>query len=298
MSDEHSDSPVETVKGGVVKLRRYSITSFAIVVFLLLMAACVRETDTLVSEGDVSQTQAGAVSVSGESRTGTSAALTSSTTNGLTSISSRPRIDVQGVGTVSVEPDLVELTLGVETRAKKVKSAQSEAAKAMSSIINILEKSGLAEKDIQTRYFDITDEYEYQSSKRVFIGYRVSNSVTAKIRDLDNVGGIIDAVVDAGGDATRVSNITFTVEELAPYQSQARELAVADAIAKAELFADLAGVKRGGLVFITESGGSTPVSQSIGTRAYAYAEESIATPISVGDLEVEVTVQTIFDIKY
>ena len=266
-------------------------------VFLLLMAACVREADTPVPAGDASQAQTGAVSVSGESRAGTSASLTSSTT-GLTSISGRPRIDVQGVGTVSVEPDLVKLTLGVETRAKKVQSAQSEAAKAMSSIINILEKSGLSEKDIQTRYFDITDEYEYQSSKRIFIGYRVSNSVTAKIRDLDNVGGIIDAVVDAGGDATRVNNITFAVEELAPYQFKARELAVADAIAKAELFADLAGVKRGDLVFVTESGGSTPVSPSIGTRAYAYAEESIATPISAGDLEVEVTVQAIFDIKY
>ena len=98
-------------------MRRYSIISFALVVFLLLMAACVRETDTPVPAGDASQAQTGAVSVSGESRAGTSASLTSSTT-GLTSISSRPRIDVQGVGTVSVEPDLVKLTLGVETRAK------------------------------------------------------------------------------------------------------------------------------------------------------------------------------------
>jgi uncharacterized protein YggE len=281
-----------------VKLRRYILVSGVLVVFLLLMTACVREAGTSVSTGEV---QAGTASVSGESRTedrtGTAVSLASSTT-GLTSISSRPRIDAQGVGTISVKPDLVKLTLGVETRAKKVKPAQSEAAKAMSSIINILEKAGLAEKDIQTRYFDITDEYEYQSSKRVFIGYRVSNSVTAKIRDLDNVGGIIDAVVGAGGDATRVNNITFTVEELGPYQSQARELAVADAIAKAEQFATLAGVKRGNLVFITENGGSTHVSQSIGARVYSYAEESIATPISVGGLEVEVTVQAIFDIEY
>ena len=286
-----------------MNLRRYILVSVVLVIFLLLMAACVREADAPVSDSGVSQAQSGnELSSVGDSstgdRTGATIALTSPYTTGLASISSRPRIDAKGVGTINVKPNLAELTLGVETRAKKVKPAQAEAAKAMTSIINILENAGLAEKDIQTRYFNIDSEYEYQFSKRVFIGYRVSNSVTAKIRDLDSIGEIIDAVVDAGGDATRVNNITFTVEELSPYQSQARELAVADAIAKAEQFANLAGVKKGNLIFITESGSSTPVSQAIGVRAYAYADESVATPISVGDLEVEVTVQTIFDIEH
>jgi uncharacterized protein len=115
-------------------------------------------------------------------------------------------IHVTGEGAVSTDPDLVLLTLGVETRAATVEAARTDAAEAMNRVMDALRQEGVAEGDIQTRYFTIQPEYRYDTPQRVpvLVGYLVANIVIAKVRDVDAVGAIIDAVVLAGGDATRI----------------------------------------------------------------------------------------------
>ena len=212
---------------------------------------------------------------------------------------------VTGLGKVTIEPDLALLSLGVETRAETVAEARAEAAAAMTGIIEALKANGIADKDIQTRYFHISPEYTYQEvfedgrryNKQVLTGYRVTNTVTAKVRDLDILGETIDEVVLAGGDASRIQSIRFTVEDSSAAQVEARENAVMDALAKAEQFAILTGVTRGSLLFITESGGGVPqvmdFARMEGAPAVAF---DVATPISAGELEVQVSVQVVFAI--
>ena len=127
-------------------------------------------------------------------------------------------------------------------------------------------------------------------------GYRVTNTGSAKVRDMDILGETIDEVVLAGGDATRINSIRFTVEDPSAAQVQARESAVMDALAKADQFATLTGVTRGSLLFITESGGGVPVVLDFARMEAAAFADSIATPISVGELEVQVSVQMVFAI--
>jgi uncharacterized protein YggE len=211
---------------------------------------------------------------------------------------------VTGLGKVTLDPDLALLSLGVEVRADTVEAARAEAAAAMTGIIEALKARGIADEDIQTRFFNISPEYTYQEvyedgrryNKQVLTGYRVSNNVTAKIRDLDIVGATIDEVVQGGGDATRINSIRFTVEDASAASVQARERAVLDALAKADQFATLTGVARGSLLFITESGGSIPVARNFdGMEAAAFAD-SVVTPISAGELELQVSVQLVFAI--
>ena len=211
---------------------------------------------------------------------------------------------VTGLGKVTLEPDLALLSQGVETRADTVEEARAEAAAAMTGIIEALKAKGIADKDIQTRYFNISPEYTYQEvyengrsyRKQVLTGYRVTNTVTAKIRDLDIVGETIDDVVLAGGDASRIQSIRFTVEDSSAAQVQARESAVIDALAKADQFATLTGVTRGNLLFITESSGGVPVVQDFARIEAAPFADGVATPISAGELEVQVSVQAVFAI--
>ena len=214
---------------------------------------------------------------------------------------------VSGSGQISMEPDLAILNLGVESMADSVADANSSAANAMDAILTSLMENGVEELDIQTHNFNVRPLYEWieidengrRSSRRELVGYEVTNSLTAKIRDLETVGTLIDEVISAGGDATRFDGIRFTVEDTSEVMSQLREKAVTDAMEKAQQIADVAGVTLGSLEYLADSSVRTqdvsPYAQP--QLAFARADEGAPTSISGGELEVSLTVQTAFSIQ-
>ena len=216
-------------------------------------------------------------------------------------------IHVSGQGKVSIEPDLAILSLGVETIGETVSEAREEAATAMEAVMGALEEAGVAEKDIQTRRFNIRAEHEWQeitengirTSKSVLVGYSVSNSLTVKVRDLDSVGTVIDDTAEAGGDTIRFNGLSFTAEDLSPVMAQLREDAVKDAKSKAQHFAELAEVGLGDLIFISDGTVARPLTRSVAESSVAYAVAAFdtATGISSGELDVSMTVQTVFAIE-
>ena len=113
---------------------------------------------------------------------------------------------VSGQDKVAVEPDLVLLSVGVDSTGATVNEANAEASAAIDAIVNALEDAGVADKDKQTTSFNIFPLYEYREeiesgirrSKQILVGYRFNNSASIKVRDLDSVGAIIDVVVAAG----------------------------------------------------------------------------------------------------
>jgi uncharacterized protein YggE len=223
-----------------------------------------------------------------------------------TSINERPAIWVSGQGKVAIEPELAVLDLGVEVTMETVASARDEAATSMEAVMTALKSNGVEEKDIQTRNFDIRPRYEWQevvengtrSSRDVLVGYRVSNRLYAKVRDLDGVSTVIDAVITAGGDAIRFRDLTFTVEDTSPLVDQLREDAVNDAKTKARHFADLSGMTLGRPIYMAESGVSGPTSTVIRERV-VYEKAVLAAPatgVSSGELEVSLSIQVAFAI--
>ena len=215
-------------------------------------------------------------------------------------VSSQVGIWVTGEGTLSLEPDLALVNIGVETEAATVTEARNEAATAMAAIVAAVKAQGLEDRDIQTRSFNIFPRYDFVERRQVFVGYVVSNAATIKVRDLDKVGSIIDDVANAGGDATRINGISFTVEDTKPFMTQLREAAVNDALGKAQHYADLTGVALGRLVYLAETGGGAPRPQDFGaTREFAMAAAApvVETSISGGELELRLTVRVVFDIQ-
>ena len=133
--------------------------------------------------------------------------------------------------------------------------------------------------------------------ERVLIGYQVTNTLTVKVRDLDNMGNIIDGATEAAGNLVRINRVSFTIEDTKPLQNEAREEAIADLLAKANAMATLAGVELGKLVFLTESGGAFPQSFARIESAAAFSFSSDqSTSILAGELEVNVNVQAVFSI--
>ena len=219
--------------------------------------------------------------------------------------SSQAGIRVTGEGSIALEPDLALLNIGVETTAQTVTEARDKAANAMAAIVTALRARGVEDRDIQTRFFNISPQYEFmdvveegiRTRKQVLVGYRVNNSAAVKIRDLGAAGSIIDDVATAGGDTTRINGISFTVEDPKPFMTDLREAAVNDALNRAQQFARLTGVSLGRLIFITESGGSVPVARDFEAAFALAAPAAPPTTISGGELELRMTVQAVFDIQ-
>ncbi|MEK9659158.1 MAG: SIMPL domain-containing protein [Chloroflexota bacterium] len=213
-------------------------------------------------------------------------------------------IHVSGTGVVKAQPDLAIVNLGVEATAKTVAEAREEAASAMNAVMAALHAAGVADKDIATQYYSIQPQYEYRSStlggQSVLVGYRVSNQVTAKVRSLEKTGKVVDAAALAGGDNARVNGISFTLENGAAAEQQARELALADVLAKADTYATGLGVRRGQLAYVAETSYSA-YPKTVDERSFAAADGAMGAPtptiISTDELSVSVTIQAVFDIN-
>ena len=204
---------------------------------------------------------------------------------------------VSGQGKVAAVPDIATLRLGIEAQESSVAQAQTQAAGAMDKVMAALTNNGVAKKDIQTQYFNITrvTRWDDKNQQEVVIGYRVTNVVTAKIRNIDKTGSIIDAVAAAGGDLTQVNGIDFSVDDPSDYYTEARKLAMADAKSKANQLAEQAGVTLGKATYITENSYSPPIPAPV--RFEAKAAMDAETPISAGEMEITTSVQVTYAIK-
>ena len=208
---------------------------------------------------------------------------------------------VSGEGEVTAVPDIATLRLGIEAQEATVDEAQAGAAEAMDGVMSALKDNGVAEKDIQTQYFSIhkVTRWDREEDEEVILGYRVTNMVTAKIREIGEAGSIIDAVVGAGGDLVRVDNIAFSVDDPSVYQEEARQKAMADAQAKAEHLAKVGGVGLGKPTYLSES-----IYMPSPIYPRAMVEEAMPvpgaappeTPITPGEMEISLTVQVAYAI--
>jgi len=205
---------------------------------------------------------------------------------------------VSGRGVVTVTPDIATLRLGIEAQAATVAIAQSQATEAMDEVMAALTDNGVVKKDIQTQYYSIRQvtKWDRDKEKEVVVGYRVTNKVNAKIREIDKAGTIIDAVATAGGDLTRIDSINFSVDDPSAYYEDAREEAMADAKTKAEQLAELAGGRLGKATYISESSQVPPPIYR--QDVYEEALPAATTPISPGEMEISLTVQVAYTLLY
>jgi uncharacterized protein YggE len=207
---------------------------------------------------------------------------------------------VNGTGKVTLTPDIATLSLGVSAQTSSVAEAQSQASTAMDKVMAALKGNGVAQKDIQTQYYNVQQvtRWDDKSQLEVVIGFRVSNMVIAKIREMAKIGSIIDAVVAAGGDLTRINGINFSVEKPEQYYSQARELAMNDAKAKAQQIASLSGVTLGKPTFISENASAPPVPYpQVMYKGDMAAGAAPSVPISTGEMDIVLNVQVTYTIQ-
>ena len=207
----------------------------------------------------------------------------------------RPLVSVVGDGRVLVQPDVALASFGVESTAATLEAAQADASTRMEAVVNTLLARGVAREDVRTTRLGVSPVYDQRDSTAVR-GYRVVNSVQVKLRDLANVGSIVDAVTAAG--ANRIEGIVFQVDDLTPPKDQARALAVANARAKADQLAGLVGMRVVGVKSISESDAVTTTVRQPGRAEAAPVAAPAAVPsVEPGQQEVRTQVSVTFVIE-
>jgi len=202
-----------------------------------------------------------------------------------------PMISVTGEASVSVPPDLAEVDGGVTTDAKTAREASEANNAAMGKVLLALKGAGIEEKDFQTSRLSLQPQSAPgRSGPSAIVGYRASNRVTIRLRDVTKVANVIDTLVGAG--ANDIGGINFMVSQASKLLDDAREQAVADARRKAEIYAKAAGVALGAPLSITEGGSPGPMP----FRKMA-AGMAAAAPVAQGEETLAITVNVSWAIK-
>jgi uncharacterized protein YggE len=223
-------------------------------------------------------------------------------------------IAVTGKGKIAARPDIAEVTAGVVTHAPSAKDALSANNEAMSRLLEILKERGIAEKDIQTSHIEIAPQYS-QPPPRVYpepsqgapqpppaefvprlVGYSVSNTLRITSRRIDQLGPLLDAIVQGG--ANQIHGISFRVDQPEKLLDEARKRAMADARHTGALLAGEAGVILGPPLKIEsqEDGGPVPP-RFMGAHMAAPAARAASMAVVPGEQELAVTVSVIYALK-
>jgi uncharacterized protein len=227
---------------------------------------------------------------------GTAAASTRSVTTSSTQPSTvsgvgGPGITVSGTAEVAGTPDTLRLDLSVVAAAPSVSQALAKANASAGAVQKSLFGSGVAKTDLQTSGMNIAPSYDYTNSAAPRIkGYEVTESLSARLRDLGRAGEAIGKAVGAGGDAVRVNGVSLDLEGTGALVTKARGAAFADARNKAGQYARAAGRSLGAVVSVAESV-ATPSPVTMASGAMAKAAD---VPIQAGSQQVSVTVSVVF----
>ncbi len=154
----------------------------------------------------------------------------------------RTSITTRGVGTVAGTPDTLTVVLGVQTRAASAADALADNNTRAGGLLDVLRGRGVADKDLRTSGLSISPTFEADGR---ISGYEVTNEVTATLRDIAGAGALVDAAAQAAGDAVRVQQIAFGIDDDAQPRAQARADAVRQAVTQARQLADAADVGLG-----------------------------------------------------
>jgi uncharacterized protein len=203
-------------------------------------------------------------------------------------------ITVGGRADVAGTPDTLRLDLSVVATAPSVSEALASANRSAGAVQKSLLSSGVQRKDLQTSGLDIQPSYDYPNGGTPRLrGYQVSETLSAKLRDLGRAGDAIGKSVGVGGDAVRVNGISLDLEDSGAMVSMARDKAFADAKAKAEQYARAAGRGLGEVISITEDV-STPSPIAMPYAAMDSAKLAASVPIQPGTQNVGVGVTVVF----
>jgi hypothetical protein len=201
-------------------------------------------------------------------------------------------VSVTGTGEATAVPDIAIVSLGVTSLAPTATGALSANSDAMARIFALLRAEGVEDRDMQTGPFSLNPVWQHDDDGEVpprITGYQVVNMLTLRVRQLDSLGALLDGLSREG--ANQIDSIAFDVSDPAAALAEARRAAVADARARAELYATAAGAKLGRVLTITEQGMAMPM-PDVAFRAAAIGAAPV--PVARGESRIGAAVSVTY----
>jgi uncharacterized protein YggE len=199
---------------------------------------------------------------------------------------------------VKKAPDIATVSAGVVTQGKTAKAAMEENARRMTAAFAALKAAGIADRDMQTSGINLSPQYVYRENQRPLIkGYEVSNRLNVRVRKLDNLGPVLDALVEQG--VNEINGPNFGLDNPEAELDTARSQAMATAMRRADLYAKAAGVRVKRVMSINESGGYEPPQPRpmlMMARA-AMADAAPETPVAPGEVSLSIQLNVQFELE-
>ena len=191
-------------------------------------------------------------------------------------------------------PDVATISAGVVTQAADANAAMRANAAQMAKVMAAIKAAGIAERDIQTAGISVHPQYRYAENQPPTItGYQASNTVNLKVRDIGDLGGVLDALVASG--ANQVNGPSFEIDEPEAVYDEARLAALEKAKARAETYAKAMGMRVRRVVSISEGGGFQPPVPMMRMQA-ADAAGRAETSVSPGETTLSVNLDVVFEL--
>lgn len=204
-------------------------------------------------------------------------------------------LQINADGTSEARPDLATINLGVTTEGQTAQAALQENARRMTALNAALRRAGIAERDIQTSNVSVYPQQQYRENQAPLItGYQANNTVNVRVRNVNNLGRVIDAVVAAGGNT--VNGVSFSHADPEAQLDAARRDAIAEARRRADLYASALNMRVVRIVAVSEGGGYSPP-MPMPMERMAMAGNDASTPIAPGEIETRVSVGVTFELR-
>lgn len=206
-------------------------------------------------------------------------------------------LNVTGVGTVYLTPDIATITIGVHSENIDVTQAVTANNASIQKVKDALVKFGIDEKDIQTQNFNVYQNQKYDANGQpTETVYAVDNTLSVIVRDISQVGKLLGTVVSSG--ANSINGITFDVADKTQAMTDAHKLALSNAQNKAEEIATALGATLGSVQSAVVNYSKYPIAVPYGVGGGSVERSAaINVPISTGQLVITTTIQLTYEIK-
>ncbi len=204
-------------------------------------------------------------------------------------------LNLSATGEVKAAPDQATITLGVKTSGKTAAQAMAANRDRMASTIAALTAEGIQKKDIQTSNLSLSAQYAYEPNQSPRLtGYEANDDVTVVVHDVTRVGAAVDAVT-AGG-TNQISGVAFGLTDPQPMMDEARRAAVKTLRARAELYAQAAGLRVIRLVNLAEGSADQPIVRRAMPMMAMAKMAAAPTPVEPGQLDIDVQLTAVYEL--
>jgi len=206
-------------------------------------------------------------------------------------------LSISAQAEASRAPDIASLSTGVVTQAADANSAMRANSEQMARVMEAIKSAGISGKDIQTSGISLNPQYRYaDDTPPAITGYQAINTVNIKVRQLDKLGKVLDALVASG--ANQINGPSFEIDKPEAVYDEARRNAIGSAQRRAEMYADTLGLKVRRIVSISEGGGFQPPRPMMMAKAGHADAVAASAPVSPGETSLGVNLDIVFELGH